>query len=147
MLTEKQMLEIRADELRRTNRNVDPANGDAAADKGLRMYGTGATRSADADEVRYDLIPAGPLRRLAMRFATGAEKHGDSNWQKGLPPGVIYNHMIRHIELWRLGMDPGDDHLAAVAFGAVALMWYEERGHIMQDTADSFTADDVKVTL
>ena len=91
----------------------------------LTRFSTGATRSADADETRYDLIPPNPLKRLARRYAMGAATHGERNWERGLPTGSTINHLMRHLELWRAG-DRSDDHLAAVAWGAFALMFFEE---------------------
>lgn len=96
-------------------------------------YPTGATRSADADALRYDLIPPGPLRRLARRYAIGATAHGERNWERGLPTGSTINHLVRHLELWREG-DRSDDHLAAVAWGAFALMFFEDREEEKMET-------------
>ena len=97
----------------------------------LHRHASGATRSADANAVRYDLIPPGPLRRLAARYALGAATHGDRNWEYGLPWGDTYNHLMRHLELWRASVIAGkpdaDDHLAAAAWGCFALMFFERR--------------------
>lgn len=90
----------------------------------LTRYETGATRSTDAEDVRYDLIPPAPLRRLARRYAMGCATHGERNWEQGLPTGSTINHLVRHLEAWRDG-DRSDDHLAAVAWGAFALMFFE----------------------
>jgi len=88
-------------------------------------YPSGATRSADADDVRYDLIPMCVLRRYAKRMAKGAKVHGPNNWLGGFPPGVIENHMWRHYELWKAG-DLTDDHLGAFLWGAAALVYFDE---------------------
>jgi hypothetical protein len=91
----------------------------------LATFDSGATRSKDADDVRYDLVSPIGLRRLAERYALGAKKHGDRNWEKGVPVRHTMNHLQRHIEKWRSG-DRSEDHLAAAAWGLVALMHYEE---------------------
>ncbi len=89
----------------------------------LVVLESGSTRSKV--EERYDLIPPGPLRELALRYALGAQAHGEGNWMKGQPPSVVMNHMLRHLELYRSG-DRSDKHMAAVAWGAFALMYFEE---------------------
>lgn len=95
------------------------------------VHATGATRSNDANEARYDLIPVAPHRRLALRYGVGAVAHGDRNWEKGLPWNDTYNHLIRHLELWKesvlAGKPRSDDDLAAAAWGCYALMHFESR--------------------
>jgi len=95
---------------------------DEAAGK-VRFPG-GATRSSDAEDVRFDLIPPLGLRRLAARYALGAQAHGERNWEAGMPAGDVVNHLYRHLNLWMAG-DNRDDHLAAIAWGIFALMTFE----------------------
>jgi hypothetical protein len=85
--------------------------------------GTGSTRSVMTE--RYDLISPVGLRRLARRYAVGAEKHGERNWERGQKAGVVINHMLKHLNDFSAG-DRSDDHLAAVAWGAFALMHFQE---------------------
>ena len=92
---------------------------------GLVHYPSGATRSADAEDVRYDLIPPSAMRRVAQRYALGAKTHGDRNWEKGQPAGSVVNHLLRHLHLW-MGGDRSDDHLAAADWGLKCLMHHEE---------------------
>jgi hypothetical protein len=92
-------------------------------------FPSGATMSAMS--ARYDLICPTGLRRLAERYALGAEKHGDLNWCKaGDDPEfqrARLNHLIKHVVAYLLeGDSAGDDNLAAIAWGAFALMHYEE---------------------
>ena len=49
----------------------------------LTTYETGATRSADADGVRYDLVPPEGVEAVARAMHVGAVTHGDNNWKKG----------------------------------------------------------------
>lgn len=96
---------------------------------------------AKRDEVkpRYDLIESCALRRLAERCTLGAKKYGDYNWQKGLPPSDVFNHVIDHLLLYRekLGVPDGlhaieglksDDDLAGAMWGIMVLMWQQEQG-------------------
>lgn len=50
-----------------------------------KTFSTGAVRSTDAENERWDLIPPIGLRRLAETCAEGARKYGVNNWQKGIP--------------------------------------------------------------
>lgn len=90
-----------------------------------KTFPSGAVRSKDADDTRFDLISPIGLRRLAARYALGAKKYDDHNWRKGMPHSDLLNHLMRHANLYNSG-DRSDDHLAAVAWGAFALMHFEE---------------------
>lgn len=87
-------------------------------------FKSGAKRGANA--LRFDLIPTGPLRRLAERYTMGAEKYGEWNWQKGLrDPQYIAQfkaHMFAHLVNYLERGCSDDDNLAAIAWGAFALM-------------------------
>lgn len=78
-------------------------------------YDTGAVRSADCDNVRYDLISPIGLRALARTYAEGAEKFGAGNWENGMPVTDMLNHAIAHIYNF-LGGDRKEDHLAHAAW-------------------------------
>jgi hypothetical protein len=88
-------------------------------------FATGAVRSGDAEDERFDLISPVGLRRLAQTCAEGAMKYGDYNWQKGLPASSTVNHALRHINLWMMG-DNNEDHLAHAAWNLLAIMHFEE---------------------
>lgn len=101
-------------------------------DAAFKQFKSGAIRSGEAP--RYDLIPWAGLRRLAKRYAMGAAKYGEFNWIKGLQDREFVNqfkaHLIEHV--WAFLKDGCvlDDNLAAIAWGAFALMEVEERyGH------------------
>lgn len=83
-------------------------------------------------EPRYDLIPPECLRRLALIYAEGVPKYGETAWLKGLPWSVVHNHLTEHYMKWLEG-DRTEDHLAKVVWGIFALMYYE---HHMPDVSD-----------
>jgi hypothetical protein len=89
-------------------------------------FPTGAVRSGDADETRFDLIPQVGLRRVAETCAEGAAKYGERNWEAGIPASVMLNHALRHLHLYLVG-DAAEDHLAHAAWNILALCDYEER--------------------
>jgi hypothetical protein len=95
-------------------------------DSGKReSFPTGSNRDAQAGKPRFDLIPLDALTRLANLYAAGAVKYGENNWQKGQPFSRVYASMFRHLVLWAMG-NRDEDHLAAVAWNAFALMHYED---------------------
>ena len=101
----------------------------------LKTFKSGATRSEDAEEERYDLISPFAMKRLAVIYSEGAETHGDSNWEKGVPLDATLNHLERHLQMWKMEMKSGekigeDDHMAKVAWGAFAILHYEEVGPV-----------------
>jgi len=99
----------------------------------LRVFPSGATRSEDAEEERYDLISPFAMKRLAIIYAEGAKTHGDANWEKGVPIDATLNHLERHLQLYKMEKKSGkkigeDDHMAKVAWGAFAILHYEDVG-------------------
>jgi len=90
----------------------------------------GAQREAALADLRYDLIPAGPLRRLARRYDHGAQKYGAQNYVSGLPYYNMFNHIMEHLQKYNT-CDYSEDHLAAAAWGLFTLMFFEEEGNIL----------------
>ena len=88
-------------------------------------------RKDDTGKIRYDLIPAYPLERLAEVYTIGAKKYADRNWEKGLSYGRVFSAMMRHAWAWWRGEthDPvdGQHHLSSVAWCAFALMEYQHK--------------------
>lgn len=82
-------------------------------------FETGAVRSSDAEQTRYDLISPIGLRAVAEACAEGAQKYGDFNWERGMPANDLLNHAIRHIYMF-LGGDRSEEHLGHAAWGLLA---------------------------
>lgn len=105
-------------------RSVDP---DTGAEKGTKL-------------ARYDLIPVGPLRKLAEHYGKGAEKYADHNWRKGYDWSKSYAALQRHAnEFWGgedMDAELRSNHMAAVAFHAFVLLEYCET---MRDKDDRWT--------
>lgn len=76
---------------------------------------------------RFDLIPAGFLRRLAQRLAYGAAKHGENNYQSGIGDAAYFRDRRNHIQEHLLKLDAAatkDErlkHIAAIACNALIL--------------------------
>jgi len=86
----------------------------------------GATRSDSRGKGRFDLIPYGPLKRLALRYEEGGIEHGDNNWKNGQPRERILAAAVRHTYQWADG-ERDEDHLAAAAWNIFALMYFEDK--------------------
>lgn len=81
-------------------------------------YDTGAVRSADCKNIRYDLISPIGLAAVARTYAEGAEKFGVCNWENGMPVTDLLNHAIAHIYKF-LGGDRSEEHLAHAAWNLI----------------------------
>lgn len=104
---------------------IQPQSNYVTLDSGAReSFASGAVRDVQEGKPRYDLIPPVPLKRLADLYARGAEKYDDHNWAKGMNTSRILASLLRHIEAYRLG-DKTEDHLAAAAWNAFAIMHFE----------------------
>lgn len=96
-------------------------------DSGERhVWETGAQRDMQSGKPRYDLMPVSSMRRVAELYARGAEKYGEDNWQKGIPLRSTYASLFRHLMQWADG-ETDEDHLAAVVWNALTLMWTEDQ--------------------
>lgn len=90
-----------------------------------REFSTGSVRDVRTGKGRYDLIPPGPLLRLAKHYENGAVKYGDRNWEKGQPLSSYADSMLRHCQKYLAG-DRSEDHLAAIPWNAFAIIFTEE---------------------
>lgn len=96
-------------------------------DSGKREdFTTGARRDVQEGKPRYDLIPVVALKRLALLYARGAVKYGEGNFEKGIPFKRVMASLLRHAYQYLEG-NCEEDHLAAVAWNAFALMFYEHQ--------------------
>ena len=109
-------------------------------DEKLTTFPSGATRSSDADNERYDLCPSIWAKRDAIIMAEGAKTHGADNWKRGIPISVCLNHLERHLNLWKSG-NTDEDHLAKIRVNAGFIMYFEEENLNVRDA--NSTEDDV----
>lgn len=111
---------------------------DSVKDSGARQeFDTGAKRDTQDGKPRFGLIPVHPLTRLATHYTNGAVKYGENNWTKGMPISRFYESLYRHLIAFAEG-DTSEDHLAAVAWNAFAIMYFQndERWEDLNDMAD-----------
>jgi hypothetical protein len=88
-------------------------------------FETGAVRSSEAEDTRYDLISPIGLEAVARTCAEGAAKYGDYNWERGMPVHDLLNHALRHINRYLAG-DRSEPHLPHAAWGLLAAIHSDE---------------------
>jgi hypothetical protein len=107
-------------------------------DSGRReSFSTGAVRDTEEGKPRIDLlfkyIPMPCLMRITQHYVNGAKKYGDHNWQKGIPASRCISSAFRHLYQYLTG-DRSEDHLSAVVFNVICILYWEETGNLkMQD--------------
>lgn len=93
------------------------------SDSGTRReFSTGSVRDAETGKGRYDLVPPGPLLRLAQLYERGAAKYGDRNWEKGQPLMSFLCSAERHLGKLKMG-ESTEDHAAAIAWNVFGYMF------------------------
>jgi hypothetical protein len=90
-----------------------------------RTFSTGSVRDRGDLKPRPDLISPFAMMRVGEHMRKGAAKYGLHNWALGQPFSEVTASMHRHLLQWEQG-DQEEDHLAAIVFGAQALMHYQE---------------------
>jgi hypothetical protein len=102
-------------------------------DSGERsVYGSGAQRDNHEGKGRFDLIPSQAMFRLARWFEMGAKKYSDRNWEKGMDISRYVDAILRHAEKYKAGCND-EDHAAAIAWNAFAIMHHEDEHPELQD--------------
>lgn len=81
---------------------------------------------------RFDLIPAECLKLLAECLGFGAQKYYPQSW-KQIPIEDHINHLLNHVNLWRMG-DTSEPHLVNAFTRACFALWCEvNRGGQMEE--------------
>ena len=84
------------------------------------------------NDIRMSLVPI-EILDVAELYGKGAKKYADHNWRKGYEWSKSYDAMMRHAMAWWDGeeFDNGEggtglEHLTAVIFHALALMYFRK---------------------
>ena len=97
----------------------------------MRTFGTGATRSSDADKLDYEgFLSPYALEEYAKylhknRVQADGNVRDSDNWQKGIPKTAYMKSMFRHfLAAWRAHREGGDptEDLCAVLFNAMGFL-------------------------
>lgn len=95
----------------------------------MRTFPGGSVRDDNNNKPRYDLIPPKALERVAIHYATGADKYGPDNWLKGegMPRQAFIESAFRHFEAMRQNKRD-EDHVAACIWNLMAIAHFESVG-------------------
>lgn len=111
------------------------------SDSGLRhTYDSGAMKEPVGSRGRPELISPFSIMRLAKHYQAGAEKYKSRNWEQGIPFERCTGSLERHLQQWKMGKTD-EDHLAAIAFWAFAIMHYQELGMDYLDDMPQYNND------
>lgn len=103
-------------------------------DSGERiLFKSGMNRDTQNGKPRFDLIYQPLLLRWAELMSRGAEKYGDNNWQLANSTEEADRFMAsawRHFYQWANGLNPEEDHAAAVIFNIAAIEYLKEKNVI-----------------
>jgi len=91
-----------------------------------REWPTGAVRDASEGKPNITEVYPQAILRLAKRGTDGASKYSSYNWCKGIPLSAYVNSLNRHLMAY-LAFDDSEDHLAAIMWNAMGLMYTEDR--------------------
>lgn len=89
----------------------------------------------DIEKDRWSLVPMKELVQVAKVFTEGAKKYGDNNWQLVENGRQRYlDALMRHVAAYAKGEkineeDFGLEHMAHVAWNALALMWFDNNSN------------------
>lgn len=100
--------------------------------KPLHTNSLGGNRDSAEDKLDYTLLPIPALKRVVRHYMNGLKKYGRDNWKKLSLPEDIERYkqsMFRHMMQYLSG-ECDEDHLAAVVWNALSLLYFEEAGSL-----------------
>jgi hypothetical protein len=98
-------------------------------------YKGGSFRDRPVGKGLFTCMPMNAITRLSKRYEYGKLKYGMAEaYKDGLPVTDCMDSMFRHLVSYLEG-DNTEDHMAAVAWGAFAVMFMEEKRPKFQDVA------------
>lgn len=84
-------------------------------------------------KLRWDLLPLEEIEDIVKVYTEGAKKYSDNSWQN-LDNGyqrykaALLRHLVEYEKGTKIDEDTGCQHLAQVAWNAVALLWLDKHG-------------------
>ncbi len=99
----------------------------------IKEFESGAKREDKSHKSRPDLISPYFTERLGFVLSKGANKHGERNWEKGIPNDSFLASLERHLIAYKQSVNKGytnnnidEDHLGQLAFNLMGLIHNEE---------------------
>lgn len=92
----------------------------------------GTKNDRQDNKTRWELLPLDCIEDIARVYTEGAKKYADNNW-KYLENGYerYKGALLRHLyasESSPIDQETGCYHLAAVAWNAIAMLWFYKNG-------------------
>lgn len=84
-------------------------------------------------KLRWDLLPMEEIEDIVRLYTRGAEKYTPNGW-KEVENGferyraALMRHMMSYIKEERYDQETGINHLVAVAWNAIAMLWFDKHG-------------------
>lgn len=84
-------------------------------------------------KLRWDLLPLEEIEDVVKVYTAGSKKYGDNTWQL-LDNGyqrykaAMFRHLLEYEKGNKIDADTGCQHLAQVAWNAIALLWLDKHG-------------------
>ena len=84
-------------------------------------------------KLRWDLLPLEEIEDIVKVDTEGAKKYSDNSWQN-LDNGyqrykaALLRHLVEYEKGTKIDEDTGCQHLAQVAWNAIALLWLDKHG-------------------
>lgn len=97
-----------------------------------RVFNSGAQRDSNINKPFCHNFKGYSRLRFGYHMTKGANKYGDSNWEKGMPNKQYIESMDRHWSQYISG-DRSEDHLSAIIFGINGLMDNERKDGVKVD--------------
>lgn len=82
-------------------------------------------------KLRWDLLPLEEIEDIVKVYTEGAKKYSDNSWQN-LDNGyqrykaALLRHLVEYEKGTKIDEDTGCQHLAQVAWNAIALLWLDK---------------------
>ncbi len=100
-------------------------------DSGKRQtFETGMVRDSGVKDLRPDLVSGDMLLRWSELMGRGAGKYGERNWEKARTDVELERFKasaFRHFVQWFYGLNPEEDHAAAVFFNVAGAEYVKAR--------------------
>ena len=97
-------------------------------------------------KLRWDLLPLEEIEDIVKVYTAGSKKYGDDNWQY-LKDGyrrykaAMFRHLLEYEKGNKIDEETGCQHLAQVAWNAIAMLW------ISKHTFREATVEDLSKAL
>ncbi len=113
-----------------------------------RQFDSGMMRDVDSDKILWHLTASGPmLQRWAELMTRGVPKYGEDNWL--LAEGEeeykrFRSSAYRHFMQWWKGLEPEEDHAAAVIFNIDGAEYVKAKMHVSEDSETTLVEAEIQ---